>query len=266
VSSNFFRTRDTARQDIIDQSQLIRVLAFVPGGAPPTGHAIFDHMIARGVIIDPREVYFTGQSLGSIQGTPAVAANPRISKAVFNVGGGTVVDVFTNSPAFAAGIDQLLASLGIVRGTSAFLQFLVVAKTVLDGSDPINFAGHLTGTQGRMLPNFLAKLDGSVAQTPKKVLAQVAHCDATLPNPFSFLLASNLGVSPLPGQAGFGTAAGTFQLFAGAGFTTVGACSASTAVQHGFVTDWASATLTSTAQADLAQFLMSNTAPPSLRK
>ena len=46
-------------------------------------------------IVDPAKVYFSGQSLGSIQGAADVATNPRISKAGFNVGGGTIVDVFT---------------------------------------------------------------------------------------------------------------------------------------------------------------------------
>src|SRR5262249_26829447 len=70
TSTNFFRTRDTFRQDLIDQSQLVRALAFVPSGAPPTGHSVFDHMAQGGVIIDPAQVYYSGQSLGAIQGIP----------------------------------------------------------------------------------------------------------------------------------------------------------------------------------------------------
>src|SRR5882762_8190293 len=42
--------------------------------------------------------------------TADVAANPRISRAVLNVGGGTAVDVFTTSPAFAPSTNALLAS------------------------------------------------------------------------------------------------------------------------------------------------------------
>ena len=61
ISANFFRTRDSLRQDVIDQSQLVRAIAFVPSGAPPTGHAVFDHMVQHGVIIDPSKIYFTGQ-------------------------------------------------------------------------------------------------------------------------------------------------------------------------------------------------------------
>ena len=144
VSSNFFRTRDVLRQDLIDQSQLIRVMGFVPAGPPPTGHAVFDHMAGQGVIIDPATTFFSGQSLGSIQGAADVATNPRISRVGYNVGGGTIVDVFTTSPAFIKTTDALLAGLGVVPGTPEFLQFLVIAKMVLDPADPLNFAGHLT--------------------------------------------------------------------------------------------------------------------------
>jgi hypothetical protein len=271
ITANFFRTRDTFRQDLIDESQLIRALAFSPTGAPPTGHVVFDRMAGQGVIIDPAAIYFSGQSLGAIQGLVDVAANPRISKAVFTVGGGTVVDIFSNSPAFSAQFDQLLAGLGVQRGTSQFLQLLVVAKTVLDPADPVNFAGHLscpTATCTNTLPNLLPPLggnpNGTVLQLPKKILTQVANCDAVVPNPFSFVYASNVPTGPLPtGAAFFAPGEGTFQLFVGAGFNPAnfGSC-ASGAAPHGFLTDWTIPSLTTNAQTDLADFVMSDTLPP----
>ena len=172
VTTNFFRTRDTFRQDFIDQSQTVRALAFAPDGV--ASNTVFTHMVAQNVIIDPTKIYFSGQSLGSIQGVGDVATNPRITKAAFNVGGGTTVDIFTNSPAFVSTTNALLASLGVVPGTSQYLQFLVVAKTVLDPADPINFAGHLTANT---LPNLLADQSGATPQAVKKVLAQAANCD-----------------------------------------------------------------------------------------
>jgi hypothetical protein len=264
VSANFFRTRDTLRQDLIDQSQLIRALAFAPAGAPPTGHAVFDQMVARGVVIDPATIYFSGQSLGAIQGAMDVATNPRISKAAFNVGGGSIVDIFANSPAFTATTDQLLAGLGITRGSAAFLQFLVVAKTILDPADPINFAGHLTD-KDKTLPNLLA---GGAPQAAKKILTQVANCDAVVPNPFSLVYASNVGTGALPaGPAFFApSATGTFQLFVTDPFdpATFGSCSAS-AVEHGFLTDWVVPSLTANAQRDLANFVTLDTLPLSVQ-
>jgi hypothetical protein len=264
VSGNFFRTRDTLRQDLIDESQLVRALAFVPDGSP---HAVFDHMAASAthIVIDPATIYFSGQSLGAIQGTMDVATNPRISRAGFNVGGGTIVDIFTNSPAFAAGADQILAGLGIQRGTAAFLQFLVVAKTILDPADPINFAGHLTSNT---LPNLLA---GGAPQASKQILTQIAHCDGVVPNPFNLVHASNIGTGPLPLSDAFFTGGGngTFQVFASAGFTRTlaGFQSCTTGVVgHGFLLDFANPGLTLAAQSDIASFVMSptNAPPPSV--
>jgi hypothetical protein len=271
VSANFFRTRDSFRQDLIDESQLVRAIAFAPSGAPPTGHSVFDHMVARGVIIDPATIYFTGQSLGAIHGTLDVATNPRISKAVLNVGGGTVTDIFTNSPAFQPQVDQLLAQVGIQRGTPQFLQFLVVSKTVLDPADPVNFAGHLTANT---LPNLLPPLggaqDGHIPQAAKQILTQMANCDGVVPNPFGFVLASNVPTGPLVPALFTPNSTGTFELFVGPSFNPAdfgkpASCSPTTAVSHGFLTDFASPQLTLNAQNDAANFVVSNTLAPSVQ-
>jgi len=265
VSTNFFRTRDTMRQDLIDESQLIRAIAFVPTTGVPTGHPVFDYMAGRGVVIDPATIFYSGQSLGAIQGAADVATNPRISKAGFNVGGGSVVDIFTNSPAFVSTTDQLLAGLGITPGTSAYLQFLVVAKTVLDPADPVNFVGHLTANT---LPNLLVA--GNPAQAAKQVLTQIANCDQTVPNPFELIYASNIPTGPLPtGPSFFGGGTGTFQLFVTDPFdpTTFGSCSPlpASAVEHAFLTDWVTPAITLNAQNDMAGFVMHGTAPLSVQ-
>ncbi|HEX8106781.1 MAG TPA: hypothetical protein VF516_03590 [Kofleriaceae bacterium] len=265
ISANFFRTRDTLRQDLIDESQLIRVVALDPS-KPPMTTLLFERIKSRAMakfgvtmIVDPTAVYFSGQSLGAIQGAMDVATNPRISRAAFNVGGGTLVDVFATAPAFHAGFTQLISALGITPGTSQFLQFLTVAKTVLDPADPINFVGHLTD-KDHMLPNLLPPLgnpNGLVPQQPKAILSQIANCDDTVPNPFNFLYASNAGLSPLPpsGQPG------TVQQFVGAGFDPAKPtlCSPTTAIEHGFFTDFANPPVTDKAQADQASFLKTTT-------
>jgi hypothetical protein len=272
VTQNFFRTRDVFRQDIIDESQLVRAIAFVPSGPPPTAHALFDRMALSGVIIDPTRVYYSGQSLGAIHGTMTVAANPRISKAALNVGGGTVVDVFTTSPAFSSSVGDLLAGLGISPGTSAYLQFLAISKMILDPADPVNYAGHLkTG----MLPDLLADPTGATAQAPKKVLTQVAFCDQVVPNPWSYVWASNVGTGPMPGTPTFGLA-GDFQLFmkgaAAPDQAAFDSCAGGFgsfpltpwAVGHGFITDWTDAARTGRAQADAAAFVAADAQPGSL--
>ncbi|HMG56163.1 MAG TPA: hypothetical protein VK601_21840, partial [Kofleriaceae bacterium] len=279
ITANFFRTRDTMRQDLIDQSQLIRALVVAPPAAPgATGNSVFDHMIGRGVIIDPvpGSIYYVGQSLGAIQGAMDVAANPRIAKAVLNVGGGTLVDVFTNSPAFATQVSALLASLGIDKAAdpARYLQFLTVAKTVLDPADPVNYVGHLTSIK-TTLPNLLPPLggnpNGSVPQLPKKVLTQIANCDNVVPNPFGLVYSFNTGVGPLPPGAFAPGARGTFQLFAGTAFTPGDftnplQCTPTKVASHGLLLDFASPALTAAAQADAAAFLKSDTIPLSVRQ
>jgi hypothetical protein len=276
VSANFFRTRDTLRQDVIDQSQLVRAIAFAPPAGYSGGHEVFDAMAAGGLVIDPTRVNFAGQSLGAIQGALVVAANPRISKAVLNVGGGTLVDIFTTSPAFAANTNQLLAGLGIAPGTSAYLQFLSVAKTILDPADPVNYLGHLSAnTLPNLLPPLGGALDGSKPQSAKTVLDQIAFCDQTVPNPWQYVFAHTAGAEPLPVQSTFG-GPGTFQLFfRGSGVPSasdLAACPAPggadlppSAVSHGFLTDWRSSpAMARKAQTDAAAFLVSDINPNSL--
>jgi hypothetical protein len=243
-------------------------------------------MVLQGVIIDPTKTYFIGQSLGAIQGTLDVATNPRISRAVLNVGGGTTTDIFANSPAFVAVTNALLATLGIQPGANAaYLQFLVVAKTVLDPADAVNYAGHITkDTLPNLLPPLGGATDGSVPQQPKALLTQAAYCDQVVPNPFNYILDSNAAcgstpiatcaAGPLPYVPGFGTGTGTFELF----YTNTGALPVLTncpappagggstpgAVSHGFLTDWADAAATTRGQADAAAFLFDGTQPASL--
>jgi hypothetical protein len=273
ITSNFFRTRDTMRQDMIDESQLIRAVAFVPSLAVPTSN-IFTAVstyseTSTGVavpanlyVIDPGTVFFSGQSLGAINGAADVATNPRIAKAGLNVGGGSVVDVFTNSPAFVDETDALLASLGIQPGTSAYLQFLVVAKTVLDPADPINFVGHITANT---LPNLL----GTGNQAAKPVLSQAAYCDQTVPNPWNFIYANVLGATPLPPTGAAGSASGAFELFVNGAPNADLSCPTplpSSAVEHAFITDWNNTTITTNAQNDIAAFVMTGAVPASIRQ
>ena len=268
VSANFFRTRDTLRQDIIDESQLVRVLSPDPTGKSP-GNIVTTRI--TGVQFDFAHIGYIGQSLGAIQGTADVAANPRFSSAVLNVGGGTIVDIFTNSPAFSSGTNALLKSIGIdpVMNPAGYLQFLVVAKTILDPADPVNFAGHL---QGSTLPNLLVDPSGKTAQFVKSILTQAAFCDQVVSNPFNFILDATAGTGPLPGFPGFG-GPGTFQLYyrgsAAPSASDLSACPSpgsgspppASAVSHGFLLDFVRPNITGKAQLDAAIYLATGTPP-----
>jgi hypothetical protein len=241
VSANFFRTRDGIRQAWIDQTQLLQVLAPPPVAGQMAGNDFYNALLAKGILVNPADVSFLGQSFGSIISTGSLAANPRISRAVFNTNGGTAVDVFTNAPRYQAEVDALFLSLGIDRTilrsppappapgdppseaylaylaqASSYLTYINVLKLIMDPADSINAAGHLeTDTWPNLIPLLGGNQDGSVAQSPKKTLAQYAVCDQSVPNPFNALVAGNIGLAPvLPPLTTTPPATGTVQWFA----------------------------------------------------
>jgi hypothetical protein len=277
ISGNLFRTRDTFRQDVLDNSGLILALARPPPPTLPATTApnpVTLELASKGIAVDPSKVYWEGQSLGGILGTISAAANPRISEAVLNVPGGTFADIAVTSPAFAPALNSVLASLSppILPGTSQFLQFVQVAKWVLDPAEPINFAGHLLGgTDHPTLPNLLA---GGAPQTAKRVLGQMAVCDNVVPNPFNLLLFNVAGLAP--------STANKYQVFktitnpqAPNGFCVLpspfdtGTVAHAFLLDHGFTAQGAAnnVALSTAARVDAANFLAdpnSNTPPPDL--
>jgi hypothetical protein len=246
VSPNLFMTRDALRESILDVSAL--ALALAPPAAASNG---FSTALAQlGVAVDPTKIYWGGQSLGGILGTLNTAANPRISRAVLNVPGGTLADVFTQSPSFQPQVNALLAQLGITPGSPQFLLFVNVAKWVLDSGEPLNFANHL-------IANPLQSAIPGVTAAPKNVFGQWAICDQTIPNPFNLLLLQNIGLTPNQGPNGF-----TSYLVGGAG--TPGACTpAGSNPAHGFLL--AATDKTAVGQADLATYLVNLTVPSTNR-
>jgi pimeloyl-ACP methyl ester carboxylesterase len=198
ISANFFRSRDAFRQDLIDQSALGLALARPPAPlAPqPAADPFRAALLAMSppVVVDPSAIYFEGISLGGIAGTEVLATNPRVSRGVLSVPGGTLTDVFTNAPAFDAQVDALFLSLGIDRsqiGTdpavaARYLQTVNVVKWILDPADPVNFAKHVVTSP---LPNLLSPTPA--LQSPKEPWGQLAQGDLVVPNPYNQLLFAN---------------------------------------------------------------------------
>jgi hypothetical protein len=208
VSANFFRTRDALRQNVLDVSALTLALNRPPAAAgyppqPAAGSNPFVNALgALGMAIDPTTSYYEGISLGSISGTLAVAANPRISRALFSVGGGTLVSIFTTAPAFHASVEALFQTLNpafswaaIDSSNAAFdpavalwyLQTINVATWILDPGDPVNYASRLI-TPGAGMADFLLDPTLATPQAPKQVQGQVATLDNVVPNANNWLL------------------------------------------------------------------------------
>lgn len=208
ISANFFRIRDALRQNVLDVSALTLALNRPPAAAgyapqPAAGaNLFFNELFALGMAIDPTTSYYEGISLGTISGTSAVAANPRISRALFSVGGGTLVSIFTTAPAFRGNVEALFRSLNPAFSWNAidpanaafdpavaawYLQMINVATWILDPGDPINYAGKLI-RPGAGMANFLADPTLATPQAPKQVQAQVATGDLVVPNANNWLL------------------------------------------------------------------------------
>lgn len=189
ISGNFFRIRDAIRQDLLDHAAL--VLALAPPQVPPTT-AFAGTLAQAGLMVNPGAVYLEGQSLGGIIGTEILAANPRFARGVLSVPGGSLVDVFTNAPAFKDDVDALFLSLGIDRAliptdaavASRYLQTLILAKWILDPAEPLNYAA--SAKTKLASPLFQAPPNGmggtGLVHPTTEVLGQLSRCDQVVPN------------------------------------------------------------------------------------
>ncbi len=94
----------------------------------------FDEVFGQSV---PRDrFYYAGQSLGSIIGIDFVAHTPEIERAVFNVPGADLVDLFRYSDYFGPQIDYWTETHELEEGSYEQERMLNVAKWLVDAVDP----------------------------------------------------------------------------------------------------------------------------------
>lgn len=266
ISLNFFRVRDALRQDVIDQSALVKALA--PVGASTDAFA--SHLeTTHGIAVDYSRIYWVGHSGGVFSGTASLAANPRITRAATYAGGATAIDVFANPEShYHANLVALLSSAGISEGTADYLKFLQIGKWILDPADPANFARHVVPAAGTPLPNpfaapplslgFPALAAIGATQPAREVLTQISMCDGTVPN------AQNTLLSALFGRKDDGTYVSGYAVPAPATSTTAhvqwfsqtgAALCPGDAVGHSNLLDFSSPSLAAQAQASIGSFL-----------
>ncbi|WP_242344900.1 alpha/beta hydrolase [Anaeromyxobacter terrae] len=208
ISENFFRIRDAIREDLLDHSALVLAVARPPAGVPQqASNPLQTALAGSGVAVRPDQVYFAGVSLGGMIGTSLTATNPRIARSAFDVAGGTMVDVFTNAPAFRQRVGDLFAKLipGFtfekVDSTNAafdpaiaarYAQTLIVAKWILDPAEPLNYAAE---ADSNALANAaLVTALGPLAPASTAVYGQMVEGDPVVPNPFNALLYTDGGI------------------------------------------------------------------------
>jgi len=181
--TNLFATRDNFRQQVVDLSQLTRVLS-------GTGAGNFNAQLAlaaSGKTVDLLKINYAGQSLGGILGTLYTSVASNVHNVVLNVPGADPGNILLTSPAFAPQRSAFLATLvgqGINQGSIAFDTFIGIAKWILDPADPQNMAYSVL--HGAGLPN------------DRKALVQYITQDQVVPNPTTVELlnaGNRMGVS-----------------------------------------------------------------------
>ncbi|MCA9523050.1 MAG: hypothetical protein KC609_18875 [Myxococcales bacterium] len=149
--------RDNWRQSTYDKLQLIELLASDPDvdGTP-------------GDELDLGKLGYVGGSLGSIMSNELLALSDRFKWAIITVGGGRVVSIISEAPAFNAVVDLVKPA----DWTAGDLERAYpLAQTLIDAGDSANYATHI-------LKN---RLPGA-GTIPPHLLVVMALGDDTVPN------------------------------------------------------------------------------------
>ncbi|MCB1573312.1 MAG: Ig-like domain-containing protein [Dokdonella sp.] len=120
-------SRDNNRQAVADLLVLARAI--------PSAH-----YSTSATDFDGARIAFVGQSLGGILGTVFMGLQPDVQVGVLNVPGGGIAGLLEASPTFGPVIRAGLAQQGLNPGTPDYDAFFGAAQTVIDSSDPVNWA------------------------------------------------------------------------------------------------------------------------------
>ena len=90
--------------------------------------------------IDTTSFHYAGQSLGAIIGSVYVAMDPAIDRAVLNVPGSNMVDLFRDSTFFGSQVSALLEDLDVEPGTFEETRLMAIASWLVDAVDPHSVA------------------------------------------------------------------------------------------------------------------------------
>ncbi len=109
---------------------------------------------------DGSNINFVGLSLGAMNGVPFLAVESTVNNAVLSVPGGGIAQLLSNSDSFGPVVRAGLSAAGVEPDSADYEQFLLIAQTVLDSADPINWGGLTAATNSVLLQQ--VKDDGVV--------------------------------------------------------------------------------------------------------
>jgi dienelactone hydrolase len=148
-------TKDHFKQAVIDLRALERSLR----------KGDWESVIGRP--IDTTRIYYAGQSLGGIIGATYLAVAPDVRRAVLNVPGADLVDMFDTSGWFASHVDAFFTREGIEDGSFEAERFLDVGRWFMDAVDPQS-VGARTGDRELLIQ--MALLDFIIPNWSTKTL------------------------------------------------------------------------------------------------
>jgi hypothetical protein len=137
--ANPFASRDNFRQQVIDNSQLARVVSDTTPLASLSAQT--------GVALNGAKINYSGQSLGSFLGTLSSSVAFNVHNVGLDVAGSHWVTNLLLSPAFASIRNPFiagLASAGIVQDSPTYDTVVGIYEWILDPGEPANMAYFLT--------------------------------------------------------------------------------------------------------------------------
>lgn len=155
-----------------------------------------DWKAATGYTLETKSFNYAGQSLGSIIGAAYVAVEPDIERAVLNVPGADMVDLFMESTYFRPQFDNFFEEEDIGIGSFEQERLLNVARWLIDSVDPhtlaFRFQTHKTpATLLQMdsgfpdgdiiIPNRTTRTLQRVSGQPMREYESILHADLIVP-------------------------------------------------------------------------------------
>ncbi len=155
-------TRDHFLQSVIDLAGLSRSLRGADWSATAK--------------LDPTRIFYAGQSLGGILGGSFVPFAPEVKRAVLNVPGAGMVDMFKNSLYFSSHIQGFFTRENIDPNGWQAARFLNLGRVIMDAVDPASVASELDGravflqmaTLDEVIPNASTMMLQHISNAPRR--------------------------------------------------------------------------------------------------
>jgi len=142
-----------------------------------------------GAVLDTDRLYYTGQSLGGIIGAIFVSLHPDVDRAVLNVPGSDMVDLFVDSTMFGPQMEAYFKREQLEEGSYKKERLLNVARWLVDSVDPHSvghlMAGRSVGMQmdkgDFIIPNHATETLQRVSGLRMKTYPSSLHADLVVP-------------------------------------------------------------------------------------